>query len=175
VNETPIFVLVGGWPASGKSTLSIALARQLELPCLSKDEVKEALMDGLGAPQTVEESRRLGVAAVRAVLQVARRCPGAVIDSTWYDYTLPLVRDLPGRCVEIRCTTDIATVRARFSARKRDARHLDALRTEDELWGEPVAALHVGPLLEVDTTHAVDVDALVRRVRSVADADPGPA
>jgi adenylate kinase family enzyme len=42
-------VLVAGWPGSGKSTL----ATELGLPLLSKDEIKEALMDGLGRPETV--------------------------------------------------------------------------------------------------------------------------
>jgi hypothetical protein len=37
------FVLVGGWPASGKTTLARALAVELQLPYVSKDEVKEAL------------------------------------------------------------------------------------------------------------------------------------
>lgn len=44
-----IFVLVGGWPASGKSTLSVALSKELEVPYLSKDEVKESLMDVLAS------------------------------------------------------------------------------------------------------------------------------
>ncbi|MEU4695174.1 AAA family ATPase [Actinoplanes sp. NPDC023714] len=61
-----MFVLVGGWPASGKSTLARALAAELGIACLAKDEIKEALMDGLGAPATVERSRELGVAAVHA-------------------------------------------------------------------------------------------------------------
>lgn len=166
----PVFVLVGGWPASGKSTLSVALARRLALPCLSKDLVKEALMDALGAPRTLEESRRLGVAAVHAVLRVARTCPGAVIDSTWYAYTASLVASLPGPCVEIRCVTDRATVRARYAARRRDVRHLDELRTEDELWGRPVAALGVGPLIEVDTTSEVDAVALADRIAAMVAA-----
>jgi len=76
------FVLVGGWPGSGRTTLARALATEMEMPYLSKEETKEALMDALGAPTTVEESRKLGSAAVHAVLTVARGCPGAVIDST---------------------------------------------------------------------------------------------
>jgi predicted kinase len=169
---TAIFVLVGGWPASGKSTLSEALAGSLDVPYLSKDQVKEALMDALGTPRSVEESKRLGVAAVHAVLRIARSCPsGAVIDSTWFEYTRPLVRDLPGTCVEIRCIADVDTVRTRFSARRRDSRHLDAKRTEEELWGEPVAALGVGPLIDVDTTRRVDITALADRVRSAGSTD----
>jgi hypothetical protein len=77
------YVLVGGWPAAGKTTVATALAARVGLPYLAKDEVKEALMDALGAPSTVAASRALGVAAVHAVLRTARGCPGAVIDSTW--------------------------------------------------------------------------------------------
>ena len=88
------FILVGDWPASGKTTLSRALANELDLPVLSKDEVKEALMDALGTPASVHESRELGRAAVFALLRAARGCPGAVVDSTWFDYTEPVVRAL---------------------------------------------------------------------------------
>lgn len=55
-----LFVLVAGWPGSGKSTLAAALATRLDLPLLAKDEIKEALMDALGRPQTVADSQRLG-------------------------------------------------------------------------------------------------------------------
>jgi len=95
------FVLVAGWPGSGKSTLAAALAAQLGLPLLAKDEIKEALMEGLGQPSTVAESQRLGKAAVLAMLRAARTCPGAVLDSTWFDYALPLARALPGRLIEV--------------------------------------------------------------------------
>ena len=86
-----LFVLVAGWPGSGKSTLAAALAPELGLPLLAKDEIKEALMDALGAPATVADSQRLGRAAVLAMLRAARGCPGAVLDSTWFDYALPAV------------------------------------------------------------------------------------
>ena len=77
-----VFLLVGGWPGSGKSTLALALAAELDLPLLAKDEIKEALADGLGPPADVAASQRLGRAAVLAMLRVAARCPGAVPDST---------------------------------------------------------------------------------------------
>jgi len=34
-------VLVGGWPGSGKTTLSQALAAEFGIDCLSKDDFKE--------------------------------------------------------------------------------------------------------------------------------------
>jgi len=163
-----VFVLVGGWPGSGKTTLARALAAELRIACLAKDEVKEALMDAWGTPTSVEESRRLGVAAVTAVLRAARGCPGAVIDSTWFPYSETLVRDLPGPSVEIRCHVSRDVARERYRARERDPRHLDALRTEDELWGAPVPPLGVAPLLTVDTGGAVDVAAVAEQVRQLA-------
>ncbi|WIM92801.1 AAA family ATPase [Actinoplanes oblitus] len=159
------YVLVGGWPGSGKTTVARALASRLQLPCLSKDDVKEALMDSLGTPSTVEQSRRLGVAAVHAVLRVARGCPGAVIDSTWFPYSLPLVRALAGPFVEIRCRVSVGVARERYRRRVRDERHLDMRRTEQELWGEDIPPLGVGPVIEVDTVRTVDTAALAATVR----------
>jgi predicted kinase len=161
----PGFVLVGGWPPAGKTTLARALASELQIAYLSKDEVKEALMDALGAPSTVEESRDLGRAAVAATLRAARGCRPAVIDSTWFPASLPLVRELHGPFVEIRCRAPIDVVRRRYLVRVRDDRHLDHLRTEDELWGRDVAPLGVGPLLEVATAQSVDIAEIGKQVR----------
>ena len=152
-------MLVAGWPAAGKSTLARALATELDLPLLAKDEIKEAMMDGLGCPPTVAESRRLGRAAVLVMLRIAQRCPGAVLDSTWFEYADPLVRQLPGRCVELICTVPVQVARARYEARagQRHAGHLDAARTEAELWGSPPRSPGAGPVLQVDTSGPVDI------------------
>jgi predicted kinase len=160
------YVLVGGWPGSGKTSLSRALARELDIAYLSKDEVKEALMDMLGEPANVPESQRLGRAAVAAVVSAARGCPAAVIDSTWFPYAVPLVKALDGPFVEVRCQVDLEVARGRYRNRRRDQRHLDDQRSENELWGEPVAPLGVGPLVLVDTTERVDVPAVAAQVRA---------
>jgi predicted kinase len=65
---------VAGWPGSGKSTPATALAAELGLPLLAKDEIKETLMDGLGQPGTVAESQR--VAARLAQALAAGQQPG---------------------------------------------------------------------------------------------------
>jgi predicted kinase len=168
------FVLVGGWPAAGKTTLARSLACELEFAYLSKDDVKEALMDALGAPSTVEESRDFGRAAVAATLRAAKGCPAAVIDSTWFPSSLPLVRELPGPFVEIRCLVDLDVARERYQNRVRDHRHLDDLRTEEELWGRQVAPLGVGPVVEVTTAQPVDIPALAHHIRSSLKAAPPP-
>jgi predicted kinase len=163
-----VFVLVGGWPGSGKSTSAGALAEQLQLTLLSKDEIKEALADGLGQPETVAQSQRLGRAAVLAMLRVAQHCPGAVLDSTWFDYTRPLVAALPGRLIEVRCTVTRELARARYHARAtaRHPGHLDLERSENELWEQPVSPLGVGPLIEVDASRPVDMPTLARKILS---------
>ena len=175
-----LFVLVAGWPGSGKSTLAAALAPRLGLPLLAKDEIKEALMDALGYPRTVGDSQRLGQAAVRAMLRVARRCPGAVLDSTWFDYALPAARALPGRLVEVRCTVPRDVAKARYQARasRRHAGHLDAMRSDEELWGESPRSLGLGPVVQVDTSGEVDMRRLIARLAQVlvtCDAPRSPA
>jgi predicted kinase len=160
------FVLVGGWPGSGKTTLSRGLASSLGVPYLSKDAVKESLMDALGAPASVEESRALGRAAVFAILRAAQGCQAAVIDSTWYSYSEPLVRALPGPVVKVRCRVPLEVARERYRTRLRDERHLDQLRTEAELWGSEVAPLGVGPLVEVTTNGPLDTAQLATYLRA---------
>jgi predicted kinase len=168
-----VFVLIGGPPASGKSSLAAPLAVELELPLIAKDAIKEALMDVLGLPRDVEESRQLGRAAVMAMLTVARTSPGGVLDSTWYPYTRPALGDLRGPLIEIRCVVPPEVSRRRYAerARFRHTGHLDADRSDDELWdqahGEP---LGVGPLIEVDTTREVSIAQLAERIRQLASA-----
>jgi predicted kinase len=164
-----LFVLVGGWPGSGKSTLAAALASELDLPLLAKDEIKEALIDGLGQPQTVAESQRLGQAAVLAMLRVARHCRGAVLDSTWFAYALPLVRTLPGQLVEVRCVVPVELAQARYRSRAagRHAGHLDDARSAQELWGNPSEPLGLAPVIEVDTSGPVDVPRLAAGIARV--------
>jgi predicted kinase len=163
-----MFVLVAGPPGVGKSSLARPLATALGLPLLDKDAVKQALMDVLGAPATVEDSRELGRAAVMAVLTVAAGCPGAVIDSTFYGYAIPYVRALPGPLVELRCSAPRELVAARYRARSagRGPEHFDLERTEDERWDAHLEPLGLGPLLRVDTSSEVDVPKLAAAVRA---------
>jgi predicted kinase len=164
------FVLVAGWPGSGKSTLAAALAAELGLPLLAKDELKEALMDGLGQPDTVADSRRIGRAAVLVMLRAARTCPGAVLDSTWFDYALPLARALPGPLIEVHCAVPVELAQARYRARagRRHAGHLDEARSDQELWGEPPRPLGLGPVITVDTSGPVDIAGLAAAMAQVA-------
>ena len=172
---THLFVLVGGWPGSGKSTLAAALARDLALPLLAKDELKESFASGLGYPQSVERSRWMGEVAVRMMLRAAAGCPGAVLDSTWFDYARPLVAQLPGTVVEVHCQVPREVARERYQARipARSGVHVDALRADDELWGRPFEPLRMGPVVEVDTAGEVDLPQVTARIQAAAARVPG--
>lgn len=164
-----LYVLVAGPPGSGKTTLAVPLASKLRSPLLSKDAIKETLMDSLGTPTTVEESRALGRAAVETMLAIAHTSPGAVLESNFAAHAVQALRTLPGTIVEVRCRCprDLALSRYRARAASRHPGHLDAERDDAELWNdELLTPLGLGPLIEVDTAGAVDVEALAAEIRA---------
>jgi predicted kinase len=166
----PVFVVVSGPPASGKSTLAPVLARELGLALVAKDTIKDALMSVLPVPD-LEASRQIGRGAVAAMLAVAAASPvGTVVESSFHrSLATEALGALPGVVIEIFCRCDEATAAARYRARAgtRHAGHFDAVRTAGELWNDEVAGPVAGgwPVLEVDTNGPVDVAAVVDFVR----------
>ncbi len=83
-DERPPLVIVGGAPASGKTTLAHLLARELRLPLLARDTLKECLMDSLGSPSRAR-SRELGAASYGVLFVVLDRLleagVGAILES----------------------------------------------------------------------------------------------
>lgn len=167
----PLFVVVSGPPASGKSTLAPPLARELQLPLVAKDTIKDALMSVLPVPD-VDASRQLGRAAVAAMLAVAAASSvGAVIESNFYrTVAIHDLALLPGRVVEVfcRCTADVANTRYRDRAGSRHAGHFDHVRSVEELWNDEVAEPVAGgwPLLEVNTNVPVPLREVVALVNA---------
>src|SRR5215475_7164343 len=84
-----LVVLVNGLPAAGKTTLARALSRRLRLPLFSKDVIKEAHADVLGALPPGDGAQRhwnsrLGAAASDAMWALLADAPGgAVLESCW--------------------------------------------------------------------------------------------
>ena len=63
-------ILVAGHSAAGKSTFAHKLSRILEIPCFSKDTVKEAMADGFGSDSEVLQKRG-SAAAISLMLHTA--------------------------------------------------------------------------------------------------------
>ena len=67
-----VVVAVNGPPAAGKTTIARVLARELGLPLLSKDDLKEVLYDSLGTGDRAW-SRRLGSATFELLFLLTER------------------------------------------------------------------------------------------------------
>jgi predicted kinase len=167
----PVLIVVTGAPGAGKSTVSQALASELALPLLAKDDVKEALFEALGTGDR-EWSRKLGGATYEVLFAVARRLlesgTSCILESN-FSQAEPL-RSLPSaRVVQIFCTAPAELILDRYSQRARHPGHLDdeiidelRERLAHQEW-QPLELQ--GKMIELDTSTPLDVESLVATVR----------
>ncbi len=158
----PLLVVVSGAPATGKTTLAIRLAQELQLPALLRDVIKEALCDTLGAPDRAR-SRELGAASYAVLYRVLTVLieggSGAVVESNFRcgqseDGLRPQVER--ARSVLIHCQADAAEITRRYTNRERHPGHHDRAALPELLQDLKAGAfepldLEV-PVLRVDTT-----------------------
>src|SRR5580658_5744058 len=141
---TDLTIILGS-PASGKTTLARRLAADLGLPCLYKDDVKEALFDVLGSKDR-EWSRLLSDASFAALAQLALAMLAAgrpcMVEGNWRAAHGVLFRGVltgrSARAAQIWCSAEPQEIVRRFTLRRRHPGHLDDLLPRSEL--EAVAA-----------------------------------
>jgi predicted kinase len=170
--DARLLVLVHGVPGSGKSTLAAALAVELGWPLVSKDAIKETLLDALGFADR-EASRRLGAAAGEVCWTVIGGSAGPVVLDTWLPdraiVEAGLARARIDRVVEVWCRADADVVRERYRSRLRHPGHFDDDNLDElEEWLVIAAPLRIGEVVDIDTTSpltAEDVRELAARLR----------
>lgn len=165
-------VVVSGAPGAGKTTLALPLAAALGFPLISKDHVKETLIDALRGPaDDLAFSRRVGGAAMEVLWKLAAHAPAAVLEANFRPhstYELERLRGLRADIVEVFCDCGMEEAARRFATRGAAGAHaahpLRALSSE--LLAEYDRPVGVGTVLHVNTSVRVDIVALAARVRT---------
>ena len=163
-------VIVGGAPATGKTTLARALGVSLGLPVITKDDIKEALAAPFATGDR-EWSKQLGVAAYSALYAVAGRIlaagQGLILESNfWRPESEGALRELArlAPTVVIVCRTTDTLRRQRFeerAARGRHRVHVDSAILAEWTDDDAKFQIDIGvPRLVVDTSdgYAPDLD-----------------
>lgn len=166
-----MYVVVSGLPGSGKSTVARPLAQRLNLPLLARDVIKESLWDALG-PGDVAWSRKLGGASAEAFWRLAHDAGGgAVLDNFVHRAFAFRLETLPGPFVEVHCACPPELARDRYLGRKRHPCHYDltyGAEMYDQWVRTDAGPLGLSPALSVDTSGAVDIEAIAAWVRSAS-------
>ena len=179
----PLIVVISGHPCTGKTSVGRALARDLSLPLIAKDDIKEALFDTLGTGDRAW-SQKLGRATYR-LLYIAletqlRAGRSAIVESNFNAATAStkfsgLRERFPFEPFQIICHTEPEVLFERFRWRslsgERHPGHLDEI-----LYAELAArydpheyrSLDIGgTVASVDTTDfaCLDYAPLVAQIR----------
>ena len=182
--QKPQLIITTGRPAAGKSTLSKWLSKELGMPFVSKDNVREVLFNGLGWKDR-KWAQMLGRTSVDimfyfAETQLEAGC-SLILDNS-FDPSLSAARfqalktKYGVETIQIVCNSDRDTLFNRFRERaKTGNRHpghgdddvLDELRTY--LAKEQSLVMDIGgSIIEIDTTDfsKVNYQAILNEVKS---------
>jgi hypothetical protein len=137
------------------------------VPLISKDAIKEALFDVVGVGDWAW-SKTLSRAADAAMVEIAAALDAAVLDNYWHADTVEqLLAPIRGRVVEVFCRVDPSLARARLDARTRHPGHADGqapVHADLASLAQRLPLGSLGPVVEVDTSAAVDVPALAAQM-----------
>ncbi len=141
--SSPLLIIISGLPASGKTTISIELAKEFSLPLIGKDTIKESLFDSLGVKDRAW-SRELGKASypilysfIEAQLKASK---SLLVESNFSNkFDSPILRDFiskyNAKVLTIYCECDGNVLFERFRTRalsgKRHPGHQDHLNFDE--------------------------------------------
>ncbi|MAG12122.1 MAG: hypothetical protein CMI52_04960 [Parcubacteria group bacterium] len=169
-----VLVLVGGLSASGKSTLAKRISETMQVPLISRDEIKEGLFDKMGTGDR-DWSKKVGAASylmVYTVIEVLMKSGAWIIVESNFDPSVDsekvqeIMVNTGCRVLQIVCWAEKRILMKRFQSRvsegQRHPGHRDEL-AEDEIFARfeinkaPVLEVE-GEVLQVDTTFPENID-----------------
>ncbi|WP_137934998.1 ROK family protein [Mesorhizobium comanense] len=170
-------VLVNGIPASGKSTVSRAIADRMGWPLLALDTIKNPFLEVLGGGDRLF-NRTLGRASYQAIWSVVGEAPAGttVVVDAWFGFQPREVLEDHLRkagveqTVEIWCHAPGEVLAERYGARlgQRLPGHPGAAYIPELIeLARRAEPLRRGPLFDVDTTRPIDFDAITAWLRAV--------
>jgi predicted kinase len=171
----PLLVVVTGMPSSGKTTVAEGLARQLRLPLIAKDEIKQSLYESLGADD-VASSGRLGAAAYTLIFALARAMlasgVSAIVEANFFrDQEHEFAALPPHRLMQLHCEAPLTVLLERYANRSRHAGHHDAEKIKglpERFESGAHSPLRLpGELIQLDTAQPVELDAVAGRIRTL--------
>ena len=124
-------ILIAGLPASGKTTFAVHLGKELGLPMLSKDRIKELLYDTVGF-RTAEEKVTLSIAGTSLLYYYAESlmCTGAafILENNFENVLKPQLLQLLDqyryRSITVRFGGEMDVIYQRYLQREESqARH----------------------------------------------------
>jgi len=117
--KNPRLVIVAGPPAAGKTRLAAAVADALDLRVVSKDGIKEALMDHLGGSESV--GRAAFAAQFHVPETLLKSGIGLVLEGAFFSdqEELRSVAQLGNACV-LHVTAPLEVLVERYTARQQD-------------------------------------------------------
>jgi predicted kinase len=182
--NAPLLVVVSGPPGAGKTALGRRLARDLGLPFVNKDGIKERLFETLGWEDR-PWLRQLGRASSDLLLYFAEAalsagCSLVVESAFWKEHAteafLALQETCPHYPVQVHCTASAGVLVRRFLERDTSgerhpghANRTSGRELEEALLADRYGVLEIGgTLIEVDTSDFAQVhySALLNEIRS---------
>jgi len=173
-------IIVSGSPGSGKTGLAEKLGDTFEYPVLSRDALKEVLMD-IWPPESREESERLGDASWPLMYQVLDallgRIPGVIVESNFVrgDTESGILKRLErAQAILVHCAAKTPEIIERIADRKNDhSRHEGHF--DEQIVPDVVLAIDNDayepldlpiPLIHVNTTDGYDpsLEDIARRI-----------
>lgn len=156
------------------------LAESFGMNLIAKDRVKETLWDVLAPPDgDLGWSKRLGAASMEVIWTLAAQSRRVVLEANFRphsEYEKARLSGLSAKVVEVHCCCPPEVARQRYERRAAQRSHHPAHVTptlDAALLAEFDQPVGLGAVIAVDTTHAVDVEALALEVLSAL-ARSGP-